>query len=198
MVRPVAKDIAALCEAKVRAELAAADAAAGLQASVPSWSGSVFPAVALLKGEPGPAAQAGGGAITGPDGEAAEKALAALGMGGATWSTLSRPAPGLSTERAATRLRTQLCAVDPAVAVALDAVAASDLAAAYGLGSLGFGTPVAAGGMTLLAVDGLEASLDDEPRKRAVWSQLRGLLQAPAHPESERSARRRPAGGSLF
>ena len=62
----------------------------------------------------------------------------------------------------------------PRLAVALDAVAAHDLAAAAGLESLPFGKP-SWWGRTLLAVDGLEASLTDAARKRRVWSQFKGL-----------------------
>ena len=40
---------------------------------------------------------------------------------------------------------------------------------------LSFGVPAHVRGRVLLAVDGLEASLADEARKKRVWEQFRGL-----------------------
>jgi hypothetical protein len=186
-----------LAEAKVRAELAAADDPLGGSGRI-AWSGSMFPAVALVKGEPGDGDRVAGSALAGPDGDAARKALDALGAAGEVWSTVSRPAPDLEPDVVAARLRAQLLAVDPTIVVALDAVAAADLAAGFGLPALAFGVPVVAQGMTLLAVDGLEASLGDEDRKREVWQHFRGLNRPAVHPESTQGTRRRPDGSSLF
>ncbi|MCE5191793.1 MAG: hypothetical protein LLG08_08560 [Actinomycetia bacterium] len=195
MVRALGDDIAAVCAAKARAELAAADKR--VDAPI-RWSGSVFPTVVLVKGEPGPAELAGGSALSGADGEAATKALEALGVAGPTWSTVSRPrTPGDATS-VGLRLREQICAVDPAVVIALDSTARDDVVAAFGLSVLPFGEPIAVLGVVLLAVDGLEQSLTDEARKRTVWKQLQGLTRAPIRPENEQGALRRPAGASLF
>lgn len=198
MVRALDSDDAGHCVAKVRAELALADD--GLpEAAVGMWAGDLFPAVALVKGEPGAAERAGGAVLGGADGEAVVKALTALGMDGAgIWRTLSRPAPEVLPERAAARLSLQLAAVDPTIVIALDATAAFDAAAALEVVVPPFGVPVAARGVVLLAVDGFEASLADEGRKREIWRQLRGLEQTPAYPKSERDARRRPVGPALF
>ncbi len=197
MVRAVEPDATDAWIAKVRAELAQADQLAAIS-HAGTWSGSLFPAVALVKGVGGPAEAAGGAVLSGPDGEAAHKALEALGLDGATWLTLSRPSADTDPVLAATRLHHQLLAVDPDIVVALDDVAAQDLAAAFGIRSLPFGVATAKAGMTLLAVDGLEASLDDEDRKRAVWSQFRGLVRAPLRQESGKGARRRPSDSALF
>lgn len=198
MVRALDSDDVGRCVAKVRAELAHADD--GLpEAATGMWAGDLFPAVALVKGEPGPAEHAGDAVLSGEDGAAVVKALAALGMeGAAIWRTLSRPAPGVASEAAAARLSLQLAAIDPAIVIALDATAALDAATALAVAVPPFGVPVAARGMILLAVDGLEASLGDEGRKREIWRQLRGLDQAPEYPKSERDARRRPVGPALF
>lgn len=197
MVREVEPKAAAAYAAKTRAELDEADALLRLPAGT-AWSGSLSPAVALIKGEPGPAELGGGPALSGPDGEAAEKALDALGVTGARWCTLSRPAPEIESAAAVERLRLQLIAVDPAAVVALDPVAALDVAAALGVPVPEAGVPTAALGMTLLLVDGLEASLGDEKRKREVWGQFKGLLGETRHPQSDRDARRRPDDRVLF
>ncbi|TDB36882.1 MAG: hypothetical protein D9V44_10255 [Actinobacteria bacterium] len=198
MVRALDPDDAGRCLAKVRAELAGADAGLPIAAQ-DAWAGDLFPAVAIVKGEPGPAEQAGGSVLSGADGEAVTKALAALGIDeGGTWRTLSRPVPGLTPAVIAARLRQQLAAVDPSVVIALDATAALDTAAALAVDLPPFGVPVATAGLILLALDGFEESLGDERRKREIWRQLRGLAGVPLYPESERDARRRPAGPALF
>lgn len=197
MVREVAVDSAALWDAKIRAELVASEQLLGNAACV-AWTGSLYPVVALVKGEPGPVERAGGGALSGPDGEAAVKALAALGVTGPTWRTLSRPTPGIAADLIGLRLRQQLCAVDPDVVVALDREAAADLALAFGVATLTFGEPVAVGGMKLIAVDGMEASLADGRRKREVWQQFQGLTHPAQCSRSERDARRRPVDNALF
>lgn len=161
-----------LHEERAKAELAAATAHAPGSDVVPV-GGDLLAEVALVKGRPGPAEASGGRAISGADGEAAAKALEALGWDPAkTFGTLSRPDPSLHADTRAARLRAQIEAVDPLLVVALDAEAAEDLAAAFGLPELGFGTEVAAAGRRLLAVDGLEASLGDPKAKQRVWRQF--------------------------
>lgn len=180
-------------EAKVRAELAAADALVEGAGAVLAQGGP-FAAVALVKGEPGDADLAAGCALAGPDGDAARKAVAALGYAGPIFATVSRPAPGAAPEAVARRLRLQVEAVEAAIVIALDAAAAADVSAAFGVEELAPGVPVTVPGRTLLAVDDMAASLGDEARKRAVWAQFRSLTD----PERTRDATRRPADEALF
>jgi hypothetical protein len=161
-----------LFEERAKAELAAADALAPGSDSV-AWSGALFAAVAVVKGLPGPAEATGGAALTGADGEAARKALSALGWDAdAVFTTLSRPEPGLPLERRGDRLRMQIEAVEPQLVLALDAEAAEDLAEAFGIARPAFGAETRVLGRRIVAVDGLEASLADPARKKRVWTQL--------------------------
>lgn len=170
--RTRAERIRAEHEARAHAELRAADALCPGSDAV-AWSGAVIAEVALVKGLPGPAEASGGAALTGPDGEACGKALEALGWApAALFSTVSRSVPTASDESRAARLRGQVEAVDARIAIALDAEAAQDLAAAFGVDRLPFGEERRAGGRRLLAVDGFEACLIDEKRKKRVWRQL--------------------------
>ncbi len=172
---PTREDLIDLYESKARAELAEADGLAS-GADVIASSGSLIAQVALVKGLPGPAEAAGGAALSGPDGVAADSALSALGYDhSAAFKTLSRPEPGLGREQRVTRLRYVLEAVDAFAIVALDAEAAEDVRDAFGIDRLAFGRPVRAAGRTIVAVDGLEASLADAERKRRVWRQLQSL-----------------------
>lgn len=168
-----AESLRALYEAKAVAELAHAESLAPGSDRVAA-RGDLLAGVALVKGLPGPAETSGGAALSGADGEAADKALAALGHDPArVWRTLSRPEPGIEIEQRAERLRLQLEAVDAELVIALDAEAAADLVVAFGVEPLRFGEVRPVGGRRLLAVDGLEASLGDEKRKGVVWKQLR-------------------------
>ncbi|MDH4139120.1 MAG: hypothetical protein OEV43_00945 [Coriobacteriia bacterium] len=138
--------------------------------------GDLFAHIVLLKGLPGPAESAGGGALSGPDGDAARKALAALGIEDiAVFSALTRPESSAEPESTARRVRRIVEAIDPVAVVALDADAAADLARAFGVRRIPFGKPVQSLGRTLLAVDGLEASLVEPARKRRVWAQFKRL-----------------------
>lgn len=160
---------------KVRSELEEADRLMSTEV-LPASSGDLFAAVMLVKGLPGPAELAGGASITGRDGEAAEKALEALGFDpGSTFRTVTRRDLSNPDEHVHLRLRLQVEAVDPDVIIALDPVAATDVAGALGIARLEIGVPVVDGGRVVLAVDGLEASLGDERRKRRVWLQLKKL-----------------------
>jgi hypothetical protein len=170
-----ADEIRTLFEAKARSELDSADAAAPGSDRVPSV-GALLAGLALVKGLPGPAESTGGAALSGADGTAADLALAALGYDPTcAFRMLSRPEPGIEAPRRAERLRLAIEAVDPEVVVALDAEAAEDLAEAFGTAPLRFGKPTVVTGRIMLAVDGLEASLADLPRKRKVWRQLQAL-----------------------
>lgn len=166
-------ELSSMYDAKVRAELADADYAAGLTA--PSWSGVPLASIVAVKGVPGEAERAGEPVLSGADGEALRKALAALGEDTELLAVLSRSA---KPEGDRERLRVQLASADPSVVIALDAAAAADVSEAFGVGGLPFGEPVRLAGTVLLAVDGLEESLGDESRKKRVWRQLQSLRGA--------------------
>ena len=167
------EQVRTLFETRAVAEIAAANALAP-GSDIVAHSGALFAEVALVKGLPGPAEASGGPALSGADGEAARKALSALGWpDNAIFTTLARPEPGLPPEQRADRLRLQLEAVDPALIVALDAEAAADIAEAFGIAPLRFGIETRVLGRRVLAVDGFEASLADDRRKRVVWEQLK-------------------------
>lgn len=166
-------DAASAFAEKARAELSAADVLLP-GSDLVAWSGALLARVALVKGLPGPAEVAGGAALSGPDGEAAEKALLALGWPeGSSFATVSRCEPDADAGPIASRLRLQLEAVDPLVVVALDEIAAGDVAAAFELPQPPVpGRPAVFMGRRFVAVQGLEHSLGDPSRKRAAWRQL--------------------------
>lgn len=165
--------IRSLHEARARREIALADALAP-GSDVVAWRGSLMPAVAVLKGLPGPAEAAGGAALSGADGEAVVAGLAKLGYEERhLFFTLTRPEPGLAEAERIARTRALVEAVDAPLVVALDPDAAADVAAAYGLERLSAGKAVRSCGRRLVVLDGLEASLADEQRKRLVWSQMK-------------------------
>jgi hypothetical protein len=166
------EQVRARFEARAKSELAAADALAPGSDAV-AWSGALFAEVAAVKGLAGPAEASGGAALSGADGEALGKALAALGYDEAdVFRTLSRPEPGISAERRSDRLRLQIEAVDAGLVLALDAEAAADVAEAFGIAPPDFGAHARVLGRRVVAVDGLEASLSDPARKARVWRQL--------------------------
>jgi hypothetical protein len=166
---------------KARAELAAADRIAPGSDSV-HWSGDLFADVVLVKGEPGPAEVSGGAALSGPDGAAARKALEALGFDPhSVFATVARPEAGIDETLLRERLLMQVEAVDPTMVVALDPTAATEVASAFGLEKLPYGTRVHASGRAFVALEGLEASLADERFKRRVWRQMQAIeVRSPA------------------
>jgi hypothetical protein len=171
--------IRSLHEKRAAAELAAADALAPGSDSV-RWSGSLVPQVALVKGNPGPAEASGDAALSGPDGTAAARALERLGYDPSqVFATLSRPEPGIDASARTARLRAQIEAVDAPLVIALDEVAAEDLAAAFGLDRLPFGVLESARGRRLMAIGGLEASLGDQALKQRVWRELSAARPLP-------------------
>ncbi|MDI6900788.1 MAG: hypothetical protein QMC79_03740 [Anaerosomatales bacterium] len=170
-------DTRALVEAvraKAMSEAAAADALLdGVTVSV----GGVIPAPTLLvSARPSATGSAAGSALAGAAGEAAGKALAGLGLPPEWAAVVSRQGDAELTVMRE-RLGLLVEAVDPDVVIALDAEAAEDVAAALGTPPLRFGDPVTIGGRRVLAVDGFEASLADEARKRRVWRQLTALRE---------------------
>ena len=164
-----------LYEAKATAEIAQAERLLP-GADIVSSFGNPLARTMLVKGQKGPAEEGGGAALSGEDGAAARKALEALGLDPQdVFAVVSRPTTDPDPDSVAQRVRGLIEAVDPVIVIALDDQAAADLAAAFALDSLAFGTPVTVFGRTLLAVDGLEASLGDESRKRKVWKQFRTI-----------------------
>lgn len=162
-----------LHEARVSAELAAADARLPGSDATPS-TGARFATIAVVKGLPGPAEASGKPAMSGADGEAARKALGALGWDAdSVFFILSRPGVDSDPDSRAARLRLQIEAVDPETVLAVDAEAAADVMAALGCERFGFGEVVRAAGRRVIACDGLEASLGDPGRKKRVWTQLK-------------------------
>ena len=165
--------------AKVQQELTDADRMApGADSS--SSSGDVFADAFLVKGDPGPAEVAGGTALSGPDGEAARRALEALGFDPASvFATVARPEPDVDPEGLHARLRMQVEAVDPYAVVGLDRVATDLIREAFALSALRPGRQKHVHGRVFVAVDGLEASLSDVALKQRVWRQFRVLTPRP-------------------
>jgi len=154
------------------------------QADIVPDRGPADARVLLVKGCAGPAEASGLPALDGPDGQAAAAALEALGFDPeSVYATVSHPGAdsvpdGACAQARSARLRATIEAVDPFAVVALDATAAQDVSVAFGVSAVDFGVASRVGGRTILAVDGLEASLTDEDRKRAVWAQFRSLKPA--------------------
>lgn len=163
-----------LYRAKARAEVEAAEKLAK-GADVVRGQGDLLADVLLVKGEPGPGDLAKKRALAGDDGLAIGRALDALGVSGARYAVCTRV--DASDRNRLTRLRLLTEAIDPRIVVLLDAAAAEDFASAYGVEQPPPGRLTHVLGRLVLAVDGFEASLQDEARKRRVWAQLR-LLKA--------------------
>ena len=164
-----------LYRAKARAEVDAAEKLA-TGTGVVRGQGDVLADVLLVKGEPGPGDLAKKRALAGEDGSAIGRALDALGVSSARYAVCTRV--GATGRKRLTRLRLLTEAIDPRIVVLLDAQAAEDFAAAYGVVRPAAGSPGHVLGRVVLAVDDFEASLGDETRKRQVWAQLR-TLRAP-------------------
>jgi len=178
--RETEQELQVLFERRARAELSSADALLPGSDAV-ACRGALLAQVALVKGLPGPAEAAGGAALSGVDGDAAAKALEALGYApDELFYTLSRPVTSASPERRAQRLRAQIEAVDPGVIVALDEQAAEDVAAAFGAQAPRPGDTAVLMGRRLVCVAAFEASLPDDRLKRVAWNQFK--LAAPRGP----------------
>ena len=167
-----------LCREKAEAEIAAADALVPGSGRIRSV-GDTLAEIVLVKGLPGPEDRSAERALAGADGDAADKALDALGLPPERFAVCSRPSRSSAGVRAE-RLALIIEAVDPSIVVALDPQASSDVALAFGVNAITSGEPLRLRGRTVLALDGLEASLADERLKRRVWRQLQAL--APAKP----------------
>jgi len=161
-----------LYRAKARAEVAAAEKLV-TGADVVRGQGDLLADVLLVKGEPGPGDLVKKRALAGEDGSAIGRALDALGVSTARYAVCTRV--GAAGRKRLARLRLLTEAIDPRVVVLLDAGAAEDFAVAYGVEPPPAGTLTQVLGRLVLAVDGFEASLQDEAHKRRVWTQLRAL-----------------------
>ncbi len=169
---PEAARIDALYRAKARAEVAAAEALiAG--AGVVRGQGDLLADVLLVKGDPGPGDTAKKRALAGDDGVAIGRALDALGVSSARFALCTRV--GRRDAERIERVRMMTEAIDPRTVVLLDAHAAEDFAAAFGCPKPVPGELTRVLGREIVAVDGFEASLADEGRKRRVWRQLKAL-----------------------
>jgi uracil-DNA glycosylase len=172
-----AKRLEKLHVIKARAELRAADALLGAESDI-AGHGDPTAEVVIVKGAPDAAEVASRSALSGEDGVAARKALAALGFDPErTWATHSRPAQA-DDDAYAQRLEAIVEAVDPRVAIALDDVAAADLAAAYRVPALVPGRSVIARGRVLGSVGGLAESLSDPAAKARVWECFKTIAAA--------------------
>jgi len=165
-----------LCRDKALAEIALAEQLLPGDRVV-RGAGDELADVLLLKGEPGPDDLAALRALAGADGVAAGRALDALGLSAARFAVCTRVGDAGAPVRTE-RLRLITEAVDPRLVVALDPVAGTDFADAYGVVAPACGVLARVCGRRMLIVDGLEASLADEALKRRVWRQLRALNPA--------------------
>ena len=183
-------DPLALYEAKALVELADANALAGVAAG--GWSGDPLGAVALVVGTETSTDNDESGILPAGLHEAAGKALGALGFEeGSAFEIASRPREAEPGARAA-RLRLALEAVDATLVLALDPLAADDLAAAFGLHGLEPGKPVRAAGRVLGSTGDFAASLGDVRAKGRVWAAMRSVAAAAGH----RTQAKRPSGAS--
>ena len=170
---PDLTELQSVFEAKVAEELRQADRIAP-GSDVVRFRGSVLATVLCVKGLPGPAEVSGGAAVSGADGEAALKGLAALGYEEDDVAfVLSRPDPSLAHDRLIARLARVIEAVDPTVVLALDQTAATDVFEAVDVAAAKPGVAVRASGRRVVALDGLEASLGDEGAKKRIWRQMK-------------------------
>lgn len=169
--------VRAMYAGKAAEELRVGRAGAG-QATA-SDAGRLDAVVLFAKGEVGPAEAAGLPVLAGPDGQAVLLALEALGFDPESWYATLVDAD-LPDDAAGMALRATIEAVDPYAVVALDPVAAHAVARAMGCVELRPGRITRSLGRTLLALEGLERSLDRPDLKRRVWGQLKALRPAPA------------------
>jgi hypothetical protein len=180
-----AEALRAAYEAKALAELGDADALAGRRSrsasghASRSWCGPVLgPPIAFVV--------ATAAAVAEPDGvldevtaDAASKAADALGAGPAgPFIIASRPAGAGSAKVRARRLQLAIEAVDPLAVIALDAEAAADVAAAFGLDGLPPGQPANAAGRVLGYAGAFAGSLNDDAAKAHVWSAMKAIAAA--------------------
>ena len=180
----------ALYEAKALAELGDANALAGVAAG--GWSGDSLGTVALVVSTDASTGDTEDGILPADVHEAAGKALAALGFEEDSAFVIASRPRGAETDALAARLRLALEAVDAPLVLALDPLAADDLAAAFGLHGLEPGKPVRAAGRVLGSTGDFAASLGDPRAKGRVWAAMRSVAAAAGH----RTQAKRPTGAS--
>jgi hypothetical protein len=169
-----ARRIETLYREKAAAEIAMAEKLVPGAALV-RGQGDALADVLLVKGEPGSGDLKKRRALAGDDGAAIGKALDALGLAPARYAVCTRI--GTAKSKRLARLRLLAEAIDPRTVVLLDREASEDFAAAFGVEMPVPGQLVRVLGRDVVAVDGFEAALADEARKRLVWAQLRALEQ---------------------
>jgi hypothetical protein len=114
--------------------------------------------------------------LLGQAGEAVGKAAAAFGVAAdSLFVVASRPADGIPPEARSRRLALLIEAADPAVVIALDGDAASDLADACRLEHLEPGRPVRVHGRAVGTVGEFSVSLGDRPAKARVWAAMKAI-----------------------
>jgi len=167
-----------LWRAKLAAEVERAESLVRGSQRVAS-SPPAYSAALVVKGRPSSEDEAAGRAFAGPDGEAIRKALAALGIPGEPFLAVTRPTAEASRDldAVARRIRELAHAVEAELVLALDPVAADDVARAFGSEGLKPGETVDVPGFRLLATNDFAAALADERAKRAVWRQLKALTK---------------------
>ncbi|MDO9557926.1 MAG: hypothetical protein Q7J82_10200 [Coriobacteriia bacterium] len=168
MTDAAAARLARLVSQKTEAELRAV-----LPAGRVAPTGTAPADVLLIKGVAGAQDVSLGTALAGEDGEAAHKALSALGWDTSSFAICTRE--GETVVLGPESLAVVVEAVDPDLVLALDGVAAADVGTALGIETLRAGEPVRVAGRIVLAIDGLEASLVDEDGKLRVWRQLKSV-----------------------
>jgi hypothetical protein len=183
-------DPLALYEAKALAELGDANALAGVASG--GWSGDPLGAVALVVTTVASTEDVESGILRADVREAASKALAALGFEEDSAFVIASRPRGAETGALTARLRLALEAVDAPLVLALDPLAADDLAAAFGLHGLEPGKPVRAAGRVLGSTGDFAASLGDVRAKGRVWAAMRSVAAAAGH----KTQAKRPTGAS--
>ena len=172
-------DVSGLLDDVLAKALAEVDSAESILGGGTPSHGDLTAQTMLVKGAAGPAEEAGGPALSGEDGVAVRKAIAALGLqDDRLYSTMSRPVVDCTPDAVVARLRALVVAVDPEIIIALDETASSDLKIALELPDLKSGDLQMWHGVVVLSVEGFERSLGDAGLKRRVWSQMQALQGA--------------------
>ena len=183
-----AEQLSRIYLAKASAELSAADALLPGSEKVRS-RGATIADVVLVCGEPEAADLETGEALSGDVGQAAARALEALGVAAdSVLAVCSRPVAAAAEARAR-RLELVVESADPEVVIALDPGAAEDVAAACGLGKLAVGRRAHWRGRVVGYVGDLGASLVDVPRKARVWAAFREIVPAAAQDSPAKGSR---------
>ncbi len=160
-------------EASVRAQLGAS--------ARRHLAGSLLPAILFVKGRAGSCETAGGGILSGPDGEALVKALPRLGFHPEEWCACLLVLPDGSA-LVDDDLVGVIGVLDPLVTVALDGDATLAVTRALGLPRAPRPlAPVTHLARPVVSVDGFETMLSTQDGKRRAWEQLR-VARRPEEP----------------